>query len=149
MVETLTNYGMVFLGSMVKFIFGPLAGMARNLSVVETALLTAMGMMATVFIISLMSDEFRHKMVWKFKRDKRLFTRRNRQMVRIWNRWGLKGVAFLTPVIFMPIGGALIALSFGGCRVKMMKYMAASSLFWGFTYAFVFHQVGHAIVHAL
>lgn len=145
MIEKLINYGIVYAGSMFKFMFGPLAGAARNLSVFETGVFTALGMMTTVFLISLMSEEFRHKMVWRFKRDKRLFTRRNRQMVRIWSKFGLKGVAFLTPVIFMPIGGALIAMSFSGHKGKTLKYMAVSAVFWGFTYAFLVHQLGHML----
>ena len=145
MWERIINYLAVWLGSMFKFIFGPLTGAARDLSFIETVVFTVLGMMTTVFLISLMSDEFRHKLVWRFKRDKRLFTRRNRQIVRLWGRFGLQGVAFLTPVFFMPIGGALIAMSFGGSRIRIYKYMFVSSLFWGIITSFAVRQLGNLV----
>ena len=145
MVERILNYELVFFGSMIKFVFGPLAGTANHLSITETAILTALGMMSTVAHVANLSPEFRHKMVWKFKRDKRLFTPRNRQLVTLWNRVGLKGVAFLTPVLFMPVVGALIAISFGGSKSRILKYMAVSAIFWGFTYAIVLRQLGNVL----
>jgi hypothetical protein len=148
MWERIINCIAVYLGSMFKFIIGPLTGAARDLSFIETVIFTSLGMMTTVFLISLMSDEFRHKLIWRLKRDKRLFTRRNRQIVRLWNRFGLEGIAFLTPVLLMPIGGALIAMSFGGSRIRMYKYMFVSSVFWSLITCFAVRQVG-SLVHSI
>lgn len=142
MLERLLDYAVVYIGSMFKFVLGPITGAASDLTVIETALLTAMGMMTTVLLVSLLNDEYRHRVIWKFKRDKRLFTRKNRRLVRIWSRYGLKGVAFLTPVLLMPLGGAIIALSFGGSKGKMLKYMAISFIFWSFVGSFAFHYLG-------
>lgn len=139
MWERILNYAAVYLGSMFKFIFGPLAG-AKTLTVWETALFTFLGMMTVVFLLSLMKDEFRRKLVWRLKRDKRLFTRKNRQLVRMWGKYGLRGVAFLTPIFLMPIGGSIIALSFGSKRAQVLKFMAISALFWSFTVSFAVHQ---------
>lgn len=146
MLERILNYAAVYLGSMFKFLLGPIAGTASQLSVWETALLTFMGMMTTVFLVSLFSDEWRKKLVWKFKRDKRLFTRKNRQLVRLWSRYGLHGVAFITPIFLMPIGGAIIAMSFGGSRIKMYKAMAVSCVFWSLAGSFAFHYLGDLLV---
>lgn len=148
MIETLLEYGMVFITSMFKFALGPLAGiMARDMSIVETAVLTILGMMTTVLIIASIKDEFRKKLIWKFKRNKALFTRRNRRIVRIWNAYGLAGVAFLTPVLFSPIVGVFVAISFGGSKRKMVKYMFVSAAFWGFTLSILFKFLGHLFVH--
>ncbi len=139
MWERILNYGAVYLGSMFKFIFGPLAG-AKSLTVWETALFTFLGMMTVVFILSLMKDEFRTKLIWRLKRDKRLFTRKNRQLVRMWGKYGLRGVAFFTPLFLMPIGGSIIALSFGSKRAHVLKYMAISAFFWSLVTSFAVHQ---------
>ena len=145
MFERILNYGAVYLGSMFKFIFGPLAG-AKNLTVLETALFTFLGMMTVVFILSLMKDEFRRKLIWRLKRDKRLFTRKNRQLVRIWGKYGLRGVAFLTPLMLMPIGGSLIAFSFGSKRAHVLKYMAISAFFWSIVTSFAVHQFYDVVI---
>ncbi len=46
----LLKYLSVYLSGMVKFAAGPLAGLATGLSYIETVLLTAFGMMTTVFL---------------------------------------------------------------------------------------------------
>jgi hypothetical protein len=143
MIEKLLEYGMVFITSMFKFALGPLAGiMTNDMSVFEAAVFAILGMMTTVIIIASIKDDFRQKLVWKFKRNKALFTRRNRRIVRIWNRYGLAGVAFLTPVLFSPIVGVFVAISFGGSKRKMVKYMFVSAAFWGFTLSILYKFLG-------
>lgn len=147
MIEKLLEYGMVFITSMFKFALGPLAGiMTNNMSVLETAVFAILGMMTTVLVIASIKDDFRQKLVWKFKRNKALFTRRNRRIVRIWNRYGLAGVAFLTPVLFSPIVGVFVAISFGGSKRKMVKYMFVSAAFWGFTLSILYKFLGNLFV---
>lgn len=53
-----------------------------------------------------------------------------RRTVRVWNRRGLIGIAFFTPVLFSPVGGALIAASFGEDKKKIILYMFLSACFW-------------------
>ncbi|MDX2001147.1 MAG: hypothetical protein SFW35_01860 [Chitinophagales bacterium] len=145
MWEKLSDYLLVYLGSMFKMILGPLAGLSNHLTLWETALFTCLGMMSTVLVISLINPSFRKKMVWKFKRDKRLFTRRNRRLVLLWRKYGLKGIAFITPVLLMPIGGAIIALSFGGKRKLLYQYMFASMAFWSLITSWVVLEAGQYI----
>ena len=51
MLETLLKYASVYLASMFKFLLGPIAGMAHQLSFYESAIFSILGMMTTVFII--------------------------------------------------------------------------------------------------
>ena len=67
-------------------------------------------------------------------------SRRTRRAVRIWRRAGVVGVAFLTPVLFSPIGGAILAASFRPKKRRLWPAMAASALCWGLLMSFV---VGH------
>jgi hypothetical protein len=53
-------------------------------------------------------------------------------VVRFWLRYGLKGLAFLTPVVFSPIVGTLLAISFGESKQRVIRYMLFASLFWAF-----------------
>jgi len=71
-----------------------------------------------------------------FNKNPRLFTKKNRRKVKIWRQYGLKGVAFLTPIIFSPIGGTMVANSFGESKKKIILYMFVSSVFWAFTLTF-------------
>lgn len=132
MISLLLKYLSVYLLSMVKFVGGPLAGLASGLSYVETVLFTALGMMTTVLLFTFFGKPLRSFMKKTFWKNSKRFTKRNRQFVYIWRKWGMLGVSFLTPLIFSPIGGALLANLFGGPKKQIILYMLASSFFWGF-----------------
>ena len=64
------------------------------------------------------------------EKQKIIFTRRNRRIVKIWRRWGLLGLALLTPVtISIPVG-TFIATRLVPNRKKVFLYMFLSVLFW-------------------
>jgi len=74
---------------------------------------------------------------------KKVFTRRNRRFVKIWNRYGLMGVAFLTPVIFSIPIGTIIANSLVHNKKKIFLFMFVSILFWSvlINLGFEFYQL--------
>jgi uncharacterized membrane protein len=126
----------VFGLSMLKFLAGPILGINSGLSFLETIIFTILGMMASVFLFTnILGDKFHTWILKTFNKNPKLFTKKNRRKVRIWRAYGLKGVAFLTPVIFSPIGGAIVANSFGESRKKIYLYMFLSSVFWSVTYS--------------
>jgi hypothetical protein len=143
MLQEILNYGAVYLGSMFKFILGPVYGAAAELNFVETFIFSFLGMMTTVTIVTLLGDTIREKVIDFFKADRKLFTPRNRKLVRVWNKYGIVGVAFLTPLLLSPIGGALIANSFGGSKRRILGYMAISACFWGTAYTVVIQLFGN------
>jgi len=132
MWEELLKYLTVFVLSMVKFIFGPATALPLGIGYVATSLLTASGMMASVLIISSLGMPMRERFIQRFAPNRRLFTKRRRQIVRVWRTYGMWGVAMLTPLLFTPIGGALIAVSFGERRNKILFTMLVSAIFWAF-----------------
>lgn len=137
MVEELFKYLAVYFTSMVKFIGGPLCGIGSGLGFWETAILTILGMMTSVlFFTTVLGTGFKKLISSKFNIKRKLFTSKNRKVVKVWKQFGLKGVAFLTPIIFTPIGGTIIATSFGEPRKKILVYMLASAMFWSFIFSF-------------
>ncbi len=145
MFEQVVKYFTVFLSSMVKFIGGPLSGTAFGLSWVETCIFTVLGMMTSVLIFSLLGAGVRAKL-FNRRKKRRLFTSRNRRIVRIWRRYGLTGVAFLTPLIFSPILGTIVAASFGEPWKRIFVYMFVSAVFWGVVFSLLVHQLGHLVL---
>lgn len=127
----LLKYLAVFGISMVKFVGGPLMGAGSGLSLFETILFTFLGMMASVLLFStLLGASFKLWLANLFNKNKKLFSNKTRRIVRVWNSFGLKGVAFLTPILFTPIVGTLIAASFGETRKRILLFMMVSALFW-------------------
>jgi hypothetical protein len=128
------EYFAIFSSSMLKFIAGPLIGLASGTGFWATALLTAAGMMATVTLIMAVGTPLRDRLLRRFGSKKR-FTKRNRNFVRIWSSYGLPGVALLTPLLFSPPGGALLVTSFGGKPSRILFWMSLSAISWGMIYA--------------
>ena len=139
----LIKYLLIVFSSMFKFIFGPILGIELGVSVWLTALLTGVGMMASVVLLSYLGEGIRAILLNKMKKRKRyrVFSKRKRKIVRIWQKFGMSGVAFLTPALLTPIGGTLIALSFGVKRSKIILYMAISAIFWSPIISFFIEEI--------
>lgn len=151
MASQFSKYLLVIGPSAVKFIWGPLAGPRLHLEIWETALCTTTGMMISVIVFSFLGEKLRNRIAEKQRKRKkyRVFTKKRRRLVRIWKKFGITGVAFFTPLILTPIGGALVASAFGVPRRKILLYMLASALFWSFTLAFALDVGQEAIINAL
>lgn len=61
--------------------------------------------------------------------------------VRIWQRAGMAGIAFLTPILLTPIGGSALAVSFNVGRVKLIGFMLVSAVFWAIIQTLLVYQV--------
>ena len=142
MLSELVKLISVYLFSMFKFVLGPATGVLAGLAFLPTVLLTVAGMMTSVILFTFLGEYTRQ---WYFKKfqakNSRTFTRKKRTMVRVWRKFGMPGVAILTPVILSPIGGTIIAVSFGEDKWRIFLYMLISSVFWSVVLSFIFYYV--------
>ena len=124
------KYVSVIIASMIKFIGGPLSGVALGLAWLETAICTTVGMMASVVLVTYAGTAL--LALWQRYRSEppKRFTKRTRLAIRIWQRSGLAGIALLTPLILTPIGGTVLAVSFGVKRGQIVLYMLVSAILW-------------------
>jgi uncharacterized membrane protein len=135
------RYLPVILASTLKFLGGPLTGLALGLHWLETAVCSALGMMISVLVVTYAGAAIRTAMV-RFRPQKpKLFTKRTRLAVRIWKRFGMAGIAFLTPLILTPIGGTVLAVSFGVHRGRLLLYMLLSGIGWAVAQTLVLYQL--------
>lgn len=145
MSAELFKYLIIYLSSTLKFIAGPVMGPLMGMSVIETMLITILGMMTSVLIFSFFGKMIREKICGRIVKSHKKFSRKNRRFISIWNRYGIFGVSFLTPVIFSPIGGTILVTAMTGSakRKKIFFYMFISALFWSsiFTFSIYFLQL--------
>ena len=128
-MSTALKYFTVYFLSGLKFIFGPTFGVAYDLPLIAIILLTASGMMTTIYLFTFFGPEIR-RFALRFRRDPKVFTKRNRRFVKIWRQFGLEGVCLLTPLILTPPGGGLLANLLGTNKRKLIKWMWISALGW-------------------
>jgi membrane protein DedA with SNARE-associated domain len=144
--EILKAFSVVYLPSMLKFIFGPLAGYAAGLNLISTILGTVLGMMTMVFLFTYFGNWIKKKVLSRIFKKKNKFTDGNRRFVNVWKKYGLPGVALLTPVILTPIGGTLLALSSGSPREKIILYMFLSAAFWAIVFSVAIYFFGNEVL---
>ncbi len=143
--EILKAISLVYLPSMVKFILGPLGGYAAKLNIVTTILSTVAGTMTVVFLFAFAGDWVRDKVINRFYPKRKRFSERNRKFVAIWKKYGVAGVAFLTPLILTPVGGTLLAISFGSPRDKLILYMFISASAWATIFSIAIYLFGNSV----
>lgn len=137
----MANYISVVLASMLKFIGGPLAGVALGLPWPQTLFFTVVGTMISVVTVTFAGHAaerlFRHYR----RHPPKLFSRRTRLAIRVWKRSGLLGIALLTPLLLTPIGGTALAVSFRAGAFRILLYMFISSVFWGLIFTLALYQI--------
>ncbi len=130
-MATLLKYFSVYFLSSLKFVFGPALGIiAYDMPVIVVIILTALGMMTTVYIFTFFGDPLRDFFKKFRKKERKIFTRRNRQLVEVWKRFGVPGVCLLTPLILTPPGGAILINVLGAKKSRIIRWMWFSAVFW-------------------
>lgn len=134
---------------MVKFFGGPIAGVAAGLPFGFVWGLTIAGMMTTVVVVSGLGRTWAlHQRRRRLLRGKPLFNKRSRGIVRIFRRFGMPGIAFLTPILFSPIGGTVIATQLHVPRLRIVLHMLWSAVLWATLTMFLVVRFSHlAIFH--
>lgn len=87
------------------------------------------------WIKNLISSRKRNRgIVEKPKKKKKIFTKRNRRIIRIKQKYGLIGIALTTPLLLsIPIGVFLAVRYYPRSRVKYV-YLIGSNIAWSFIY---------------
>lgn len=133
----------VYLSSMLKFIFGPLGGYAAGLELITTILATVAGMMTVVLSFTYAGNWLREKVINRFFGKRKKFSESNRRFTRIWKKYGLVGVAALTPIILTPIGGTILAISSGSPKEKIILFMFVSASVWAVVLSVAIYYFGN------
>ncbi|MDB5283444.1 MAG: hypothetical protein JWO06_2519 [Bacteroidota bacterium] len=121
---------LVLLGSILKFSVGSFTAMAANLGLegsIANIIGGIIGIVLFTYLGGVMKDYFVKRFPNMFGRK---FTRSNRFLVRIKQRFGLGGIAALTPIVLSIPVGVLFALAFTTDKKKIMLSMIMSIMFW-------------------
>lgn len=141
MTAILAKYLSVLFASSLKFFGGPITAFLLKLSWLESVLLSATGMMVGVIVTTLIGKEIQVFFQKRRKKPKKRFTKSSRLAVNVWQRFGVIGIAALTPVLFTPIGGAILIVAFRIPRQIAFFWMLISALLWGVIVSYVIYKL--------
>ena len=82
-------------------------------------------------------DKFKDAM-FSSKHPKKIFTKFNRRVIRIKHRFGLTGIAILTPIFLSIPIGAFLAERFYKDKKKVIIYLSISAIAWCFLLYFIY-----------
>ncbi|MFB0948343.1 MAG: putative membrane protein [Spirosomataceae bacterium] len=139
----LFSYFSVIGVSSLKFLLGPITGLAVGLEWYETYACTVLGMMLTNVVIMTLSGFLKKtaSLFFKNKKKREVFTKTNRFAIKVRQRVGLWGIAFLTPAIFTPPIGVILAVAFRYDRKEIFTKMLVSAIVWGLVMVFFFYYL--------
>jgi uncharacterized membrane protein len=119
-----------------------------GLSFAPTMALTVAGMMTSVFVFSGVGRAWvRHRQRQRRLRRAPIFSKRSRNIIKVFRRFGMGGIAFLTPILLSPIGGTVIATLLGVPRQRILLHMLWSAVLWGGILTLASDRIGHLLHH--
>jgi uncharacterized membrane protein len=146
----------VFLLSSVKFFFGgvPMA-LGFGFSALESIAVTSLGGFTGVTTFVFLSERiiiyYRRRAAFRraagLAPRKKKFTRRNRTIIKVKNKFGLAGFTFLVPV-FIPIPiGCFLTVRYFHNKQRILRSLFAAVLFWSVVGTFLYKPLFDAIRH--
>lgn len=141
----------VFLVSTVKFVFGsvPMA-LGFGFSFFEAVTVTSLGGFVGAVSFVLMSDKIianiKKRRIQKISeqadsRPKKIFSRKNKTIVSVKMRFGLTGIALLTPLLLSIPLGCFLAVRYFKNKQLILAYMFGSILFWSVSSYYLYKPV--------
>ena len=133
-LEAFKFIGLILIAA-TKFLYAPTSVYLAGYGFFETLLITSLGGIAGVYVFyrlgSVISRWWANRFPSKF--DKKKFTKKNRVIINFRSKYGLYGLAFVTPcIISIPIGCFLVAKYYANDK-SAMPILMASVLFWSLT----------------
>ena len=112
----------IYLLTTLKVVLGPTMGYAAGLHIVTSMVVTFLGMMTSVVLVTFFGKLLHRGVLkkWFEKQEKNAATSK-------WKKYGLTGLAILTPLLLTPIGGSILAVAGGYPRPKIILYMLISA----------------------
>lgn len=101
--------------------------------------------MTVVVLLTFFGNWIRAKIFGRFRFGK-IDLKKAEKFEKIWKRFGLFGVALLTPVVLTPIGGTLLAVSSGSPKEKILIYMLISASFWSVVISLTIYFFGNEVL---
>jgi len=133
MAEFWEALGIMLISTLKHTLVGVPSGFAAGFGMLEVILYTAIGGIAGVFFFMYFASSAKKAYLWYLKKrgkTPRKFTKTNRFIVRIKQRFGLYGLAFITPPLISVPVGAIIAATVYKNKTRAFAFLVGGVLFW-------------------
>lgn len=136
-MEELLQVIFIVILSATKFLTAPITSLNIGFNYLQTLILTTIGGILGVIVFFYLSNGIAYlfyKITSKFKKNgtkpKNVFTWKNKMIVKTVRKYGLLGVAIITPVLLSIPLGTFIAARYFEDQTQVLKYLCSSVVFW-------------------
>ncbi len=126
----------VFGLSSAKFMMGVALGVGLRLPFVVQVLCTGGGAVVGIFVTAYLGDGIRALVRRRFPAKPKPPVAegdpppKTPLAVRVWDKWGLAGLAIIGPITLGPVVAVVTAISLGAPRSKVITFMTVTTLVW-------------------
>lgn len=143
----------VLIISGIKFLFAPLLSVGYGFNYLQTVIFTTVGGILGIFFFYYLSkwlirqyQKYCPQVIGYFggkeatirwmkeneckKQNRKVFTRRNKTIINVRNKYGLLGIVLLTPVLLSIPIGAFLAQKYYSKKSNILFYMSLSVVMW-------------------
>ncbi|MBL7777482.1 MAG: hypothetical protein JNK66_04180 [Chitinophagales bacterium] len=139
----------IFFGSIIKFSLATITALESNLGLggsIANIIGGIIGIVLFTYLGAIIQDYFVQKFPKTFGRK---FTRSNRLLVKVKQRFGLGGIAVLTPIVLSIPVGVLFATTITHDKKKIILSMVMSALFWAVLISLPYYLFGISIIDSI
>lgn len=115
-------------------------GVAAGLPAIPVTIVAFAGNIFTILLLILLMDRVKE---WLQKRNekkgKNISEKRQKRAANVWKKYGLPGLAILSPFLIGSHLGAILAMSFGGTKKRIAYWMIISIAGWSITMGIASH----------
>ncbi len=136
-MEELLQVIFIIILSATKFLTAPITSLNIGFNYLQTLLITTAGGIMGVFAFYYLSNGIAflfYKISSRFNRGKpkrkKVFTWKNKMIVKTVRKYGLLGVAIITPVLLSIPLGTFIAARYYHDQSQVLRYLCSSVIFW-------------------
>ncbi|WP_246009512.1 small multi-drug export protein [Brevibacillus fluminis] len=104
-----------------------LVGFMWKLHPVPIALVSALGSITSAVVVIYFAHSLRG---WLIKRYQRKTSKKQGKIAEVWQKYGVIGLAFLSPLITGAPLGAAIGIAFGAEPARLLRWMTVFIIFW-------------------
>jgi hypothetical protein len=132
MLAKLTQVVLIIIGSAFKYSWLTVFAAESQWGLIPAFIFNFIGGAIGVYIYTYLGEHLRD---WYIQRNKakgtyRVFTKRNKTIIFFRKKLGLKGIAFLSPILItLPLGTAIL-LTMTKEHQKIIRYLLVSCFFW-------------------
>jgi hypothetical protein len=134
------KYALIFITSVFKYLLGVAMTFPAQFTFAELLLTAGLGGCIGVMLFTFFGTKIARLIELHLRRNRTLSFKVRRRIVKIWRRFGIVGVAVLTPFLSPPIAVA-IALSFHTKPRKTVLWLCGSILVWSLLFGLFRDQV--------